>query len=235
MAINFYPFTALIGGGAGALDKQDGAGLADGDGAMVIISNNVYWYLLDATSGSAESSPEIISPDTNAGTKRWLLVNQLKKDVVIGQVHGEDNHLSYGQYDSIVTKFYVPNTVAVSKIRFASAGPYAAAKVKGLIYDDSSGLPNVRKAVSSELTGVLMGWRNDLSFASDPILTPGWYWFGIVSDTTMTLWGSGYGYLYYFNGTVLADYTNPSNPFGTATFHGNGMSLQILATEKLYL
>lgn len=235
MAINFYPFTALIGGGTGALDKQDGAGLADGDGAMVIIENNVYWYLLDASSAAAESSPEIISPDTNAGNKRWLLVNQLKKDVVIGQVHSEDSQLLYGQYDSIVTKFYVPNTVAVSKIRFASVSVYATAKVKGLIYDDSSGSPNVRKAVSSELTGVATYWNNDLSFASDPILTPGWYWFGIVSDTSMTLLGSGTGYLYYYNGTALSDYTSPSNPFGTANFHGHGVSIQVLATEKLYL
>jgi hypothetical protein len=74
VAINFYPFTALIGGGAGALDKEDGAGLADGDGAMVITDAGVYWYHLNATSAATENSPFRISPDANAGNKRWHLV-----------------------------------------------------------------------------------------------------------------------------------------------------------------
>jgi hypothetical protein len=73
----FYPFTSLTGGGAGALDAEDGAGLADEDRAMVITTTATYFYRLDASSGASESSPEIISPDSNAGTKRWLLVTIL--------------------------------------------------------------------------------------------------------------------------------------------------------------
>lgn len=74
MPLNFYPYTALIGGGAGALDGQDGAALADGDAAMVITDAGVYWYHLNATSAAAENSPFRISPDVNAGNKRWHLV-----------------------------------------------------------------------------------------------------------------------------------------------------------------
>lgn len=69
----FYGATSLIGGGAGALDDIDGGDLADGDGALVITpSGDQYSYTLNATSGAAESSPDVITPDANAGTKRWI-------------------------------------------------------------------------------------------------------------------------------------------------------------------
>lgn len=64
---------ALTGGGTGALDKIDGNLLTDGDAATVILDSGAYHYHLDATSGEAENSPYVIAPDTNAGTKRWIL------------------------------------------------------------------------------------------------------------------------------------------------------------------
>lgn len=73
MATNFYGAIALIGGGTGALDKIDGTDLANGDGALVITAANFYIFYLNASSGAGESSPDIISPDTNAGNKRWIL------------------------------------------------------------------------------------------------------------------------------------------------------------------
>ena len=77
----FYGATSLIGGGSGALDAIDGAALVDGDGVVVIIDGLSYFYHLDATSGAGESSPRIISPDANAGTKRWLLVGGVFDDL----------------------------------------------------------------------------------------------------------------------------------------------------------
>lgn len=58
------------------LDYIDGNSLSDGDRAFVIVAATgvLYVYRLNATSGAAESSPTIISPDTNAGTKRWILI-----------------------------------------------------------------------------------------------------------------------------------------------------------------
>ena len=76
-----YKCTALTGGAAGALDAIDGALLLDGDFAFVMVGNLNYTYLLDVDSGSAESSPTIISPDVNAGTKRWVLQGS---NVVVG-------------------------------------------------------------------------------------------------------------------------------------------------------
>lgn len=75
MAVNIYPAVSLIGGGDGALDKIDGDGLVNGDGAIVITSTGSYIYRLNSTSGEAESSPDIISPDANAGDKRWILTS----------------------------------------------------------------------------------------------------------------------------------------------------------------
>jgi hypothetical protein len=40
--------------------------------AFVMESDLLYAYLLDADSGASESVPSVISPDTNAGTKRWI-------------------------------------------------------------------------------------------------------------------------------------------------------------------
>ena len=73
MAVTRYKKIALTGGGADALDGIDGANLLDADEAHVYVSDEVYHYQLDASSGAAESSPEVISPDANPGTKRWIL------------------------------------------------------------------------------------------------------------------------------------------------------------------
>jgi len=74
---NLYWRNCLTGGGD-CLDGIDGASLADGDGAFVIRDNSGtyegYMYRLEDTA-ETESSPNVISPDSNAGDKRWRLVN----------------------------------------------------------------------------------------------------------------------------------------------------------------
>ena len=72
MTTKAYGFTSLTGGGIGALDSIDGASLAEGDIAIGADSSDAYMFRLNATSGAAEASPEIISPDSNAGNKRWI-------------------------------------------------------------------------------------------------------------------------------------------------------------------
>lgn len=68
-----YGKAELIGGSTSALDNLDGAILSEGDRAIVVTSsNNVYFYRLDEDSGLAESSPDVIAPDNNAGLKRWI-------------------------------------------------------------------------------------------------------------------------------------------------------------------
>ena len=65
--------TALTGGISGALDYMDGGLLSDGDTAEVRTSAGVFEYRLNASSGESESSPSIVTPDSNAGTKAWEL------------------------------------------------------------------------------------------------------------------------------------------------------------------
>ena len=78
MATSTYGKAALTGGASNALDAIDGSVLVDGDRALVITSSDIiYYYRLNATSGAAESSPDIISPDNNAGNKRWILQRNL--------------------------------------------------------------------------------------------------------------------------------------------------------------
>jgi len=72
MAANGYGATALTGGTSGCLDAINGALLKDGDVALVKTATLTYEFILDADSAAAENSPEIISPDTNAGDKRWV-------------------------------------------------------------------------------------------------------------------------------------------------------------------
>ncbi|MDQ5985860.1 MAG: hypothetical protein CSYNP_01577 [Syntrophus sp. SKADARSKE-3] len=85
MANKIYGAIALTGGGIGSLDVIDGAALADKDVALVAVQDvGVYHYILDADSGASESSPNTICPDTNAGTKRWVLhaIANVSADVV---------------------------------------------------------------------------------------------------------------------------------------------------------
>ena len=64
---------ALTGGGADALDAIDGDSLVDLAVAKVFASNIHYEYILDADGAGSESSPNRILPDTNPGTKAWVL------------------------------------------------------------------------------------------------------------------------------------------------------------------
>jgi len=100
MANNAYYKTSLIGGGTTDLDSIDGTGLVDGDVGLVMDGGRVYFYKLNATSGATESSPDIIAPDANATTKRWIL-----QDVEEDLPHGYGNTIkvakSGGQYTTI--------------------------------------------------------------------------------------------------------------------------------------
>lgn len=83
MSLKNYSATGLIGGGSGALDSIDGTNLTDKDSCMVFSAATFYFYTLDDDSGAAESSPDVISPDANAGNKRWILIAALGASGVI--------------------------------------------------------------------------------------------------------------------------------------------------------
>lgn len=68
-----YKRTSLTGGTAVDLDYIDGAVLSDGDFAFVLDGTNFSIYQLDADSGLTDDGVNVIAPDANAGTKRWIL------------------------------------------------------------------------------------------------------------------------------------------------------------------
>lgn len=87
-----YHLNFLTGGiDSTYLDYADGNSLSEDDRAYVIYSDTYYVYRLDATSGAAESSPNIIAPDTNAGTKRWRLITSYSLTSVTTSVTAADN------------------------------------------------------------------------------------------------------------------------------------------------
>lgn len=70
-----YKKTLLSGGTSDALDYIDGNSLVGGELAFVhTAAKELYIYQLNVTSAQAESSPDIIAPDNNAGDKRWELL-----------------------------------------------------------------------------------------------------------------------------------------------------------------
>ena len=74
MAIRYYGFTALTGGGTGALDKYPealGPALGTDDLAFGLVSGIFYMYRFDATSVAPESSPLVIDP--SGGSGKWLM------------------------------------------------------------------------------------------------------------------------------------------------------------------
>lgn len=78
-ALNKMWWASGLTGGGGALDGIDGASLTDGDGAFVVWKNGTTnegsLYRLEAyvSDPPAESSPLYITPNANAGNKRWVL------------------------------------------------------------------------------------------------------------------------------------------------------------------
>ncbi len=103
-ASNTYTKNVLTGGGAGALDAIDGDDLANGYKAIVINSVGSYFYYLDATSGVTENPPEVISPDANAGNKRWILTDVIDGSSFMPDHRAVDQGLT-GSNNTI--KYYV--------------------------------------------------------------------------------------------------------------------------------
>jgi len=92
------PATSLTGGGEGALDSTDTTTFPDGSTALVITSGATYHYTFDLSSSVAESSPDVIAPDTGSG--RWL----------ISAI--SDNSTNTG--DNATNSLYSPNTLKLT-------------------------------------------------------------------------------------------------------------------------
>jgi hypothetical protein len=154
MANKFFGATSLTGGGTGAMDAIDGSALIDGDICDVTIAATdiVQRYTLSAASGAAESSPTIISPDTNAGNKRWLLTRVVTKDGItlydgtnVGHVQFDTNELElYNERHSGVVKLMVEDAAGNKETAVKATGAGAVE----LYYDNAKKLETVTGGVT---------------------------------------------------------------------------------------
>ena len=96
MAANRVFYANFLTGGTDnaldAIDPQDCAGdgsskvLQDNDSAIVITTGFAYFYTMDASSSEVENSPDVIVPDANPGTFRWLLVGSIAATTIAAHI-----------------------------------------------------------------------------------------------------------------------------------------------------
>jgi hypothetical protein len=139
MARNSYWANILTGGAQYSLDALDGNDatgsgdpLAEGDVAVVVTSTYVYFYRLDATSGAAESSPDVIAPDTNPGTKRWILKGSYDAAFVLKTLF-DANTILAADSDNIPAALTIPEQRIVGRITSGNIAALTAAQMRTLI------------------------------------------------------------------------------------------------------
>lgn len=210
MAYNWYPASALTGGAAGALDEIDGALLLDGDRAVVITSSLAYFYVLDDDSAAAESSPNVISPDDNAGDKRWLLA----------AAYTESNLPDYVEYDSTAADT-TPDIHADSKRCFVMADSATI---------DTSGDNNTDCAIIGGTGGYIEGEGAsgcgmfccnsaymDNATGAESNVTVGGYDLGILTSTQCAVFGGESNYIENgYNSNIVG---GESNQIDSSTTH----------------
>jgi len=134
---------SLIGGGADALDAIDGALLSDGDHALVATLTGHYVYVLDADSAATEISPSVIAPDSNAGDKRWLLVDP--------NIVRQENLLAnsgFGVWSNSTLENVRTLPDATTTVVGTTCTSTAHALTAGMLVKDASGTPLVFEVVS---------------------------------------------------------------------------------------
>ncbi len=160
MAKSIYGAVILIGGAAGALDAIAGTNLVEGDPAIVMTDGNTYFYRLDATSGAAESSPDVISPDTDAGTKRWILQTVISESPYI-RLHDSKASGTDGGSASAATwhKRDITEDVdthdlcsVASSVITLQAGTYTF-RILSTVYDVNRNKPRLRNTSDSTTPG----------------------------------------------------------------------------------
>jgi len=164
LPIHVFYRTALTGGAAGSLDGIDGNSLAEGYRCEVEVSGVVYIYWLNASSGAAESSPGIISPDTNAGNKRWILAGVNVASIAAGpsaptimfkKLTGTTSG-SEGGIVSIAHGLTPSKIIGLMVLVFISTNisfPHAFSSSVGYFYDyylDNTNIAVINHATSSE-------------------------------------------------------------------------------------
>jgi hypothetical protein len=171
MPVNFYPRLSLTGGVAGSLDNLDGATLADLDIAMVgQMGVDAKFYILDADSGVAESSPDIISPDLNPGTKRWILLGVYADTV--------DVSTDFTVGDTVITNGAISDTGVFT---LAPAGGLVIGGA-GLVYVGQNDVLRGQITLYGNTTGQPQGGKQIQHTAADYDTTINYYAVDVYED-----------------------------------------------------
>lgn len=142
MTAKGYGFTALTGGGAGALDAIDGSILVAGDFAFGgSAASTLGATFVVVASGATDDGITVITPLVNAGTKRWHLVREQTKDGVdiydgtnIGHLQFTSNELElYSEKHSGVVKVMVEDAAGNKETAVKATGAGAVE-----LYHDNS-------------------------------------------------------------------------------------------------
>lgn len=162
--------TSVLGGAEGSLDSVNGQNLFDGYKAEIITTTNTYFYTLDEDSAAAEdtTSYTVVSPDSNAGDKRWILECVIY-DFAFTTFTDEDTTPSVANENLFLT-----NTTATTVTRFDNgiAGQRITIHSKGAITFDLTA--NAR----------LIGSSADIVTASGDITE----WLCATGGTTASVW-----------------------------------------------
>jgi hypothetical protein len=225
MANKIYAAIALTGGGTGALDKINGGVLNDADCAVVIdaVNNKAYLYTLDASSGAAESSPDVISPDTSPGNKRWLLVDTVAVD---GQF---DNIQVLTAAGDLIIKNQAGSTIATfgdaQTLLLLNGTTINEFSVDGTLAGDSDDAVPTEKAVKTYVDNAAGGINADVGIVRRPQFT--------FTDTdTITISGFRYHHKGTAEQTVWSD-ADIVYDFGSGG--DNALSEDLGASEWHYL
>ena len=129
MSKQAFAANALTGGTSGALDDILHTILEDGNLAIVVdaTSNNTYLYTYDSSSASAESSPDVIIPDSNStGSGAWILTSLVCDDLTFsGTANDGSNDLTatFAEINSVCDA----NTATAAEITSVCDGNTATA------------------------------------------------------------------------------------------------------------
>jgi Subtilase family len=122
----------------------------------------------------------------------------------------------------------VPGTVSKLTMYLAPTTASGQQVMKGIIYADQSGAPAALMGVTNEFTfhsTDAPGWY-DFIFSSPVALQAGTYWIGVISGGSNNVTGFRYNSVAGARALNTDNYsTGPANPFGSATFDTEQMSV----------
>jgi hypothetical protein len=177
----WYNATSLTGGGTAALDSINGQNLNDGDIAIVVTSTHKYYYLLDADASATEASPQFINPDSNAGTKSWVLIEGVLEEDM------SDNSSSGTGEDDLASTTISANVMGTSRgLRIHASGTITGSndtKTIKLYFGASSA------TVISQAAGDTNDWEIKATIYNTAAGAQRLTWSGMEADGTTETFG----------------------------------------------